>query len=251
MKLLLHSCCAPCTLEPYRLLKEAGHSIVLHYANSNIQPKEEYDLRLHTLKAWAENERIEVLEESYDAKLWQASAGKITACANENDAASNRQKRCQACYRFRLAQTAKKAKELGFDAISTTLSVSPWQYTSIIQQELERASCVSGVQSIFQDFTPYYKNATLQSRQLKMYRQNYCGCLISKHEAQTEREQRKKERTAQKAAWRAEHTAELAKAQKELEQKRSEKRAYNEKQAKKHEILRKLRLEQKQNEASK
>lgn len=84
-----------------------------------------------------------------------------------------------------------------------------------------------------------------------MYRQNYCGCLISKHEAQTEREQRKKERTAQKAAWRTEHAAELAKAQKELEQKRSEKRAYNEKQAKKHEILRKLRLEQKQNEASK
>lgn len=66
MKLLLHACCGPCSLEPTRLLKAAGHDITIYYANSNIHPAEEYEHRLATLRAWAADAGFEVLEGPYD-----------------------------------------------------------------------------------------------------------------------------------------------------------------------------------------
>ena len=65
MKLLLHACCGPCSLEPTRLLKAAGHDITIYYANSNIAPREEYEHRLATLEKWARDEGIPVIEGPY------------------------------------------------------------------------------------------------------------------------------------------------------------------------------------------
>lgn len=62
MKLLLHACCGPCSLEPVRLLQAAGHDIAIYYANSNIAPREEYAHRLATLEDWAKSEGIPVIE---------------------------------------------------------------------------------------------------------------------------------------------------------------------------------------------
>ena len=70
MKLLLHACCGPCSLEPTRLLKAAGHDITIYYANSNIHPAEEYEHRLATLRAWAADAGFEVLEGPYDPATW-------------------------------------------------------------------------------------------------------------------------------------------------------------------------------------
>ena len=77
MKLLLHACCGPCSLEPTRLLKAAGHDITIYYANSNIHPAEEYEHRLATLRAWAADAGFEVLEGPYDPATWEACAGRI------------------------------------------------------------------------------------------------------------------------------------------------------------------------------
>ena len=77
MKLLLHACCGPCSLEPTRLLKAAGHDITIYYANSNIHPAEEYEHRLATLLAWAADAGFEVLEGPYDPATWEACAGRI------------------------------------------------------------------------------------------------------------------------------------------------------------------------------
>nr|WP_294161348.1 epoxyqueuosine reductase QueH [uncultured Senegalimassilia sp.] len=77
MKLLLHACCGPCSLEPTRLLKAAGHDITIYYANSNIHPAEEYEHRLATLRAWAANAGFDVLEGPYDPATWEACAGRI------------------------------------------------------------------------------------------------------------------------------------------------------------------------------
>ena len=77
MKLLLHACCRPCSLEPTRLLKAAGHDITIYYANSNIHPAEEYEHRLATLRAWAADAGFEVLEGPYDPATWEACAGRI------------------------------------------------------------------------------------------------------------------------------------------------------------------------------
>ena len=111
-----------------------------------------------------------------------------------------RQARCRACYRLRFEEVAKYAATHGFDAIGTTLSISPYQYTEIIKEELERAATAHNLKQVFQDYSPYYARATQKSRDIGMYRQNFCGCRISSLEAQAERAQRKYQRKQKKLA---------------------------------------------------
>lgn len=341
MKLLLHACCGPCSLEPTRLLKAAGHDITIYYANSNIHPAEEYEHRLATLRAWAADAGFEVLEGPYDPATWEASAGRIGDAAiaeieqarakagvegecevepgSPDDTASNRCKtvtdtekeafadtsaptamaitadgcadevapdsrsmsvndtnseeaslanaplsasstsgtapraavlsvdparreaRCRACYRLRLEETARVAAERGFEGIGTTLSVSPYQYTQVIREEVERAAAQAGVASVFEDFRPYYDEATRESRELGMYRQNFCGCRISNLEAAAERAERKEQRAAAKAAERAAHADERAAEEAARAAHKAERAAYDKKQARKRAILKSLR----------
>lgn len=233
MKLLLHACCGPCSLEPVRLLQAAGHDITIAYMNSNIAPADEYQHRLSTLLEWARSQGIPVIEGPYEPDRWQEavraswhpdparlvadSAGDASRDADaafntgidpEFDPArdpkfahlySDRDNRCRTCYRLRLEELARYAHEHGFDAIGTTLSVSPYQYTSIIKEELERAAAhYDGLTALFEDFRPYYPNATKRSRDLGMYRQNYCGCAYSDKEAAAERAARKAARKKKK-----------------------------------------------------
>lgn len=304
MKLLLHACCGPCSLEPTRLLKAAGHDITIYYANSNIHPAEEYEHRLATLHAWAADAGFKVLEGPYDQATWEACAGRIGDAAiaeveqaraeadaegerevepgSPDDTASNRCKtvtetnygaaspddtplfasatgsaapraavlsvdparreaRCRACYRLRLEETARVAAERGFEGIGTTLSVSPYQYTQVIREEVERAAAQAGVASVFEDFRPYYDEATRESRELGMYRQNFCGCRISDLEAAAERAERKEQRAAAKAAERAAHADERAAEEAARAAHKAERAAYDKKQARKRAILKALR----------
>ena len=303
MKLLLHACCGPCSIEPTRLLKAAGHDITIYYANSNIHPAEEYEHRLATLRAWAADAGFDVLEGPYDPATWEACAGRIGdaaiaeieqarakadvegECAGEredeiegpNEAPSNRCKtvtetnhgdvspdgaplfasatgsatpraavlsvdparreaRCRACYRLRLV-----AAERGFEGIGTTLSVSPYQYTQVIREEVERAAAQAGVAPVFEDFRPYYDEATRESRELGMYRQNFCGCRISDLEAAAERAERKEQRAAAKAAERAAHADARAAEEAARAAHKAERAAYDKKQARKRAILKALR----------
>lgn len=288
MKLLLHACCGPCSLEPVRLLQAAGHDIAVYYANSNIAPREEYAHRLATLEDWAKSEGIPVIEGPYDPVTWEETAGRIgdaaladvQAARRENQPAAvnraeggrsapadrisdpyedaplradvlsvdpaRRKARCRACYRLRLEETARVAAEQGFDGIGTTLSVSPYQYTQVIEQEVRRAAEREGIEGVFEDFRPYYDEATRRSRALGMYRQNYCGCRISDEEAAAERAERKAQRAAAKQAERAEHAAEIAAAEAELKKHRADRAAYDKKQARKRAILKSLREQAKQ-----
>ena len=88
MKILLHACCGPCSLEPVRLLRAAGHDLTIAYMNSNIAPADEYARRLSTLRAWAAGEQLDVLEGAYDPAAWEAcaarrAAARATACASK------------------------------------------------------------------------------------------------------------------------------------------------------------------------
>ena len=185
MKLLLHACCGPCSLEPVRLLAEEGHDIAIMFANPNIQPRDEYDKRLDVLRNWADSEGIPVLEGDYDLEAWRAQVGAL------EEAGAVREERCRACYALRLEAAARYAAEHGFEALSTTLAVSPYQFSEACHEELEAACARHGLVCIWQDFRPYYPTATTRSRELGMYRQNYCGCLYSKGEAAIEREERR------------------------------------------------------------
>lgn len=191
-----------------------------------------------------------------DGSATEENAGLVPTC-EESDGASNehaprtstspaeeaRQARCRACYRMRFEETAQYAASHGFEAIGTTLSVSPYQYTAIIREELERAAAKAGVQARFVDYRPYYDNATRRSREAGMYRQNYCACRFSDEEAQVEREQRKQARKAAKEAEAAAHAEERAAEEAARKANRAEKAAYADKQARKRAILKQLREE--------
>ena len=205
MKILLHACCGPCSLEPVRLLQEAGHDLTIAYLNSNIAPESEYQHRLQTLLDWAHQEQIPVIEGPYNPHAWEAAIQR--EWHDENDA---RVKRCRHCYRFRFEELARYAHDHGFEGIGTTLSVSPYQFTKVIQEELERAAePYDGLVAVFEDYREQYPQATTRSRELGMYRQNYCGCSYSDAEAAQEREERKAARKAKKAAEKAAKLAAL------------------------------------------
>lgn len=194
MRILVHACCGPCSLEPVRLLEEEGHELAIAYSNPNIHPEAEYLKRLETLQSWADGEGIEVIPLVYDPETWEHEVGVH---------GTDRAERCRACYRMRLQRTAAHAVEHGFEAITTTLSVSPYQLTEVIAEELERAAAEAGIRSCFRDFRPHYQQATILSREMRMYRQWYCGCHLSMEESKREREERFAARKASKEARRA------------------------------------------------
>lgn len=189
MRLLLHACCGPCTIEPAKFFVEQGDEITLAYVNPNIHPLSEYRRRRDTLAEYAEEKGWELIEVDYDPSAWLREAGVH---------GTDRSRRCRACYRVRFEQVARIASEQGFDAISTTLSVSPYQDVEGIREQLEAAAMRWGVEARFEDFRDRYPEATRISRELGMYRQNYCGCLLSEVEADTERAERRAERATRK-----------------------------------------------------
>ena len=189
-RLLLHACCGPCLLEPLDALSAEADHVAIIFANPNIHPAEEYERRRDTLRAYAETLGIEVVELDYDPAAWTATVGRL---ANAGAA------RCRACYALRLGQAAAYASEHGFNALATTLTVSPYQDAEAIRQEGERAAVAAGVRYVDRDFRDRYSDATRRSRALGMYRQNYCGCMLSEVEAQEERAARKAARAAVKS----------------------------------------------------
>lgn len=199
MRLLLHACCGPCALVPTRLLVDEGCSFALDYTNPNIHPREEYDHRLATLREYVgEPQRLEVIVGSYDPDEWERVAGVH---------GTDRENRCRSCYRLRFEEVARHAKEHGFDAIGTTLTISPYQFTQVIFEELERAAQQAGVKALPVDYSAYYREGTQLSRELGMYRQNYCGCHFSVAEAAASRAAAREARKRRKAEKRREREA--------------------------------------------
>ena len=224
MKILLHACCGPCSLEPVRLLQEQGHDLTIGYMNSNIHPREEYTHRLETLLAWARAEGIPVVEGEYDPAEWAAAVGSPDTWGEGHI------DRCRACYRMRLEAAARYAKDAGYEALSTTLAVSPYQFTEVIHEELEAVAATYGLAVVFQDFRPFYPEATRRSRALGMYRQNFCGCAPSKAEAEAERQEFKRRRAEERQRREAELAPQRAAEAAERERRKAEKAAYEAKQ---------------------
>jgi epoxyqueuosine reductase len=174
MKLLLHACCGPCLLEPYDALTAQGHEVRVAYANPNIHPREEYERRRDTLLAYARRHAIEVDELEYDTAGWEAAVAGLEGSPGE---------RCRACFRVRLGAAARHAAGIGFEGVATTLTVSPYQDPDAIREAGSRVCADAGVTFLVTDFRDRYPEAVRRSRELGMYRQNYCGCRYSDAEA--------------------------------------------------------------------
>ena len=254
---------------PTRILSEEGHDIAVFYANSNIAPRAEYAKRLAELERYGASQGFAVIEGEYDPQVWEREVAPIgesikefspafgkafaeeTARTDETDTPyyegvgsvaellddERRKERCRACYRLRLEEAAAYAAENGYDGLATTLAVSPYQFTDVIREETQRAAEQVGIAAHFHDYRPYYDEATRISRELGMYRQNYCGCRFSIREGEATRAFIKQQRNAAKAA----KAAARAAAETERAQHAAEKKAYAEAQAKKRAILKALR----------
>ena len=178
-KLLLHACCAPCSLEPVRLLMEEGFEPTILWSNPNIQPLAEHDRRLAELRRWCTENDLPLIVASDDRERWENGAARVGAL--------DRDRRCRACYALRLAEACRVARREGFGHVATTLAVSPYQLFDVCNEVLGRLAAAQGLTPVIRDFRPWYPEATRKSRELGMYRQNYCGCRFSAAEAALDR----------------------------------------------------------------
>lgn len=190
-RLLLHACCAPCSLEPVRLLVDEGFEPTICWTNPNIQPVEEHDRRLAELRRWCAGAGIPLIEAREDAERWERGVAPIGT--------RDRERRCRACYALRLAEACRVAEVGGFTHIATTLAVSPYQLFDICNDVLERLAAAHGLTPVIRDFRPWYPEATRRSRELGMYRQQYCGCRFSAAEAALDRARLRDERKRARA----------------------------------------------------
>lgn len=173
-KLLLHTCCAPCSTHTIMLLKDY-FQVTIFYSNDNIYPKDEYDTRMDEQIRFATNLGIDVLYDTYKHEDFnQAILGKELLGEKSN--------RCYECYKLRLEKTAKKAQELGFDFFTTSLSISPYKISRWINEIGYQLENKYQVKYLYSDFKKEegYKDSIKLSEEYQLYRQDYCGCEYSK-----------------------------------------------------------------------
>jgi len=185
VKLLLHACCGPCLLEPFDALAD-DHEVAVYFDNPNIHPVGEYERRRDTLLEYASEVGITVTQGEYDPQTWIEAVAPYV---------SDQQERCRACFTLRLDRAAKAASEQGYEGYATTLTVSPYQDGEAIREAGEVAGARYGVTYLHDDHRPRYQEAVRRSRDLDMYRQNYCGCLLSEIEAEESRRRRREKRS--------------------------------------------------------
>ena len=169
--LLLHICCAPCSVSCLEQLAEEGIAPTGFWYNPNIHLYQEYKSRRDTLIDYAEKINLPLLiQDEYGLdRFTKAVSGDI---AN----------RCAYCYAIRLDETARVAKEQGFTAFSTTLTVSPYQNHDLIREIGEKAGKKHGVEFRYFDFAKGFRDGQNKARELGMYLQKYCGCVYSEEE---------------------------------------------------------------------
>ena len=194
MKILLHICCSNCALYPIKILKSDGHDLTGFWCNPNIHPFDEYLSRLESVKKLAAKWHTDVhYIEEYKPEDYFKMFG-ITdpdlirnAISDPPDVSGVSDtppfpERCASCYMLRLERTASHAKETGFDAFSTTLLISPYQDFEKIAATGKELEEKYNVEFYLKDFRPFFRDAMTLSKELGLYRQNYCGCIYSKKE---------------------------------------------------------------------
>jgi len=173
-KLLLHSCCAPCSSAVIERIKDI-FDLTVYYYNPNIDTDEEYQKRRQEQIALCNKLGVAVISEEHDARDF------LTAVKGFEDQIEGGA-RCDICFYLRLKKTAEKAEEIGAKYFMTTLTVSPKKNAKKVNDAGERAS--GKVEYIPSDFKKKegYKRSIELSKRYGLYRQNYCGCKFSKGE---------------------------------------------------------------------
>ena len=172
MKLLLHTCCAPCSIYCIETLRNENIEPTVYWYNPNIHPYQEYKARRDCLKEYAKLINVNaIFEEDYGLRAF---------CKN---VISDLDNRCiNYCYKVRLEQTAKYAKENGYDAFSTTLLVSPYQNHEKLKEIGEKYAKEYGIEFVYRDFRVGFREGQAKAREFGLYMQKYCGCVFSEED---------------------------------------------------------------------
>jgi epoxyqueuosine reductase len=176
MKLLLHVCCGPCACGAIPVWQTKADEIIGLFHNPNIHPLLEYRRRLEGAgEAAAATGTTLIVDKAYDPEAWFA------------EVAGAEGSRCERCIGLRLERAASEANTQGCDAFSTTLSISPWQDHDAIKRGGEAAAERHDVEFVYQDLRSEYGLSRTISRERGIYRQKYCGCLVSEWERYRDR----------------------------------------------------------------
>jgi epoxyqueuosine reductase len=171
MKVLLHICCAPCTIYPLKVLRGAGHDVTGFFYNPNIHPYTEFRRRLDTVSVYSTVVRLPVtIDDSYNV---EAYLNKVLPLGKD---------RCLACYRLRLERAFVEAGRVEAEAVTTTLLYSRYQRHDEIRAIGEELSASYDIPFLYLDFREGWKEGLDESRGLGLYRQQYCGCIVSEQE---------------------------------------------------------------------
>ncbi len=179
-RLLLHSCCAPCSSYVLEYLAQY-FDITVYYYNPNITPREEYDKRVAELarliRELPVKHPVELVAGAYEPELFFSAAKGFEKEPEGGE-------RCFRCYRLRLEAAARLAAEGGFDYFTTTLTISPMKNAGKLNEIGEELGEICRVEHLPSDFKKKngYKRSVELSSEYQLYRQDYCGCVFSKLE---------------------------------------------------------------------
>ena len=171
MKTLLHICCAPCANQPIEVLKTDGFEVTGFWYNPNIHPFTEYRARRNTVRDYLQTIELPLIEQNdYALRPFVRTV------------AEDIENRCGKCYEMRLFEAARVAKEGGFDSFTSSLFISPYQNHDLMRETAERAASEYGVEFLYRDFRPYFRDGQNKAKELGFYMQKYCGCVFSEEE---------------------------------------------------------------------
>lgn len=184
MKLLMHTCCAPCSIYCIETLRNEGIEPTAYWFNPNIHPYMEYKQRRDALIEYSKMINLNlIIDENYGLKEF---------CQNVINDLKNR---CSNyCYKVRLEQTAKYAKENGYDAFTTTLLISPYQQHEKLKEIGEEIARKYDIEFLYRDFRVGFREGQNKARELELYMQKYCGCVFSEEDRYSEKIEKDKKK---------------------------------------------------------
>lgn len=178
-RILLHSCCAPCSAAILEWLGENGYDVTIFFYNPNIYPEEEYLKRKSEIVGYANSLGVPIVD--MDEQGWSEQHSGWLSVAEPLAAEPERGNRCLECFRYRLAATARYGAENGFDMFTTTLASSRWK--SLEQINLAGRYAQELVDSKIEFWEKNWRKGGLYERRnllaKQFYNQQYCGCEFS------------------------------------------------------------------------
>ena len=172
VKLLLHTCCAPCVIYPLEVLRQDGFEVEAYFYNPNIYPEEEFLRRKSAFLTLANSHKLTAHIPAYNESEY-----------NNAIASRERPQRCCDCWRLRLLKTAEFARVNNFPLFTTALLVSPYQDIESIKSIADKIAKDIKVEFLFRDFRCGFRQAHNKARAQGIYAQKYCGCKYSLDES--------------------------------------------------------------------